>query len=92
MEHIFLSVIHLATHEASDETAFAEMLQQLKDDLESYDNEGVAASITVVAETGLFSCEIAIGVSCENDHFCARLNKLADTYRGTCYLQESRRA
>jgi hypothetical protein len=92
MEHIFLSVIHLATHESSDETAFAGILQQLKDDLEPYDGEGINASITVVAETGLFSCEIAIGVSCENEQFCARLNKLADAYRGTCYLQESRRA
>ena len=92
MDNIFLSVVHLVKDEQADDCLFAELLQQLKCDLCALESESVPASVTVVAETGLFSCNVSVGVTCGHEKFYQRLDTIADSYRGTFLMHEKRTA
>ena len=92
MDNIFLTVIHLVKDEHANDDLFISLLRQLKEDLSRLDCERVRASVTIVAETGLFSCEVAVGVNCEHEKFYHRLNTIADSYRGTFLMREKQTA
>lgn len=91
MDNIFLSVIHLVKTENGDDGVFQSKLAQLKEDMSGVDTDGMHASVSIVAETGLFSCEVAIFVKCGDKSVMHKLDQIAGHYRGTFLLDDGLR-
>lgn len=92
MNKIFLTVIHLVKHEDAGDGIFSALLEELKGELVLAGDETKQASVTVMAVTGLLSCEVIVAINCADKTFAHLLNEIAARYSGTFFANKQRRA